>query len=284
MSEPESSAASTEPEEEKGGEETNAVHGAQADPPIPAGVLKKARGHVQGNEVLLAFFLFFLLTFVVAGFIKLVFPTEKGKSPVWELAAFQIPVQLVVAFVIVRLRLLIGGARGLSALGWSTGANPLRGVAKGILWYIPMGFSWWTLAILYMIGLKALGLEPPKQQVLQFFLRPGVPVYGLALLWITTCVTAPLAEELLFRGSLFSWLRGQFSFWPAALLMALAFSLPHGGWKFIIPLGYLAIMLAWLREKTGSIWPSIGLHAAHNFSTLLLVTLFPPPEASGFLW
>jgi membrane protease YdiL (CAAX protease family) len=228
---------------------------------------------VQGAEVLQAFFLFFLLSFAVATLSKYLFQGEESKAIPWQLAALQVPIHLLIAFAIFRLRLFCGGRSGLQALGWTESPSPFQGFTKGILWYLPMGFSWWTLAILYMMGLKALGIDPPKQEVIEFFLRPDIPIYGVAFLWITTCLTAPLAEELLFRGSLFSWLRKKFSFWPAALLTALAFALPHGGWKFIIPLGYLALMLAWLREKSGSIWLAMGLHAAHNFTTLLIISL-----------
>ncbi len=266
---------------------------SRTEPPTPPPILPPdpreevqgpSQAKVQGSEVLQAFFLFFLLSFAVAQLMRFAFPTEEGKPPVWQLAAAQIPIHLIIVFAILRFRLFRGGVPGLAALGWTTLPSPLKGFAKGLLWYIPMGFSWWTLTILYMIALKGLGVAPPKQAVLQIFLQPGIPLYALVLLWTTTCISAPFAEEFLFRGSLFSWLRTKFSFWPAAFITAVAFALPHGGWKFLVPLGYLAIMLAWLREKTGSIWPSIGLHAAHNFVTLMLVTLVSPPEGAGFLW
>ncbi|GEM_PF-4848360 len=231
------------------------------------------RSGVTGFEVLMAFFLFFLLSFIAANLSRWLFAGNDASKHPWQLAALQIPVHLFLAFSILWLRRFHGGTGSQKALGWTQVPSPLKGILKGMLWYLPMGFSWWTLAFLYSLGLKALGLGPPKQEVLQFFLKSGIPPYGMVLLWITTCVTAPLAEELLFRGSLFSWLRGKLSFWPAALITALAFSFPHGGWKFVIPLGYLALMLAWLREQSGSIWEPVGLHAMHNATTLLLVTL-----------
>ncbi len=249
---------------------------SEVPPALPPRLPGSFKERIQGAEVLQAFFLFFLLSAAISLLVKQLVPTgDPGLVP-WELGVAQLPLHLVIVASILLLRRWMGGPEGLSALGWTWNPNPLIGFARGLLWYIPMGFSWWTMAILYMVGLKALGMEPPKQEVLNFFLRPGVPLYGQLLLWIVTCATAPLAEELLFRGSLFSWLRYRFSFWPAALLTALAFALPHGGWKFIVPLGYLAIMLAWLRERSGSIWPAVGLHAAHNFVTLVLVVLFHP--------
>lgn len=50
---------------------------------------------------------------------------------------------------------------------------------------------------------------------------------GMAFL-AATLVTAPLAEELVFRAALFGWVRRYAGFWPSALISSLAFGVYHG--------------------------------------------------------
>jgi uncharacterized protein len=77
---------------------------------------------------------------------------------------------------------------------------------------------------------------------------------------------APLSEELFFRGMVFAGLRTRLSLWPAALASGAIFGLPH------VPTGPLAALLlvifgaalAWLYERTGSLWPCIFLHTLNN--------------------
>lgn len=79
----------------------------------------------------------------------------------------------------------------------------------------------------------------------------------------------PLVEELLFRGVLLSALQARWGNLGAALLSSLAFALAHLpglNWQvFAVPaLLLLALALAWLRLRSGSIWPSVLAHAANN--------------------
>ena len=39
---------------------------------------------------------------------------------------------------------------------------------------------------------------------------------------------------------------------------------PTGSWGVVVQLTVLGIALAWVYERTGSIWPSIGIHALNN--------------------
>ncbi|HZX71966.1 MAG TPA: CPBP family intramembrane glutamic endopeptidase [Rhodanobacter sp.] len=88
----------------------------------------------------------------------------------------------------------------------------------------------------------------------------------LALMAVTL---GPLVEELLFRGVLLSALLQRWGTGVAVLLSSLAFALAHLpglNWQlFALPalLG-LALALAWLRLRSGSIWPSVVAHGANN--------------------
>jgi len=79
----------------------------------------------------------------------------------------------------------------------------------------------------------------------------------------------PLVEELLFRGVLLSALRQRWGNALAVSLSSLAFALAHLpglDWQvYALPaLLLLAVVLAWLRLRSGSIWPSVLAHGANN--------------------
>ena len=85
---------------------------------------------------------------------------------------------------------------------------------------------------------------------------------------------APFVEETLFRGLVFGNLRGK-SRTVAYLVSCLLFALLHV-WQFavvnrdityfLLMLQYLVpgLVLAWVYDRTGTLWTSIGLHAAAN--------------------
>jgi membrane protease YdiL (CAAX protease family) len=74
---------------------------------------------------------------------------------------------------------------------------------------------------------------------------------------------APIVEELTFRGLGFHILRrlGQ---WPAIVLTGLAFGLAHGLLEGLPVLVVFGAALAFLRSRTGSIYPGILVHSAFN--------------------
>ncbi len=86
----------------------------------------------------------------------------------------------------------------------------------------------------------------------------------LWLLMILIAVVAPLAEELFFRGMLYPLLRQRLSIWPSILVNGLLFSLIHILPPLLPGLFLVGVVLAWVREKSGSIVPCILLHALQN--------------------
>lgn len=90
-------------------------------------------------------------------------------------------------------------------------------------------------------------------------------------------VLAPAAEEMLMRGEGFAAAR---RFLPPAatiLVTALLFAMAHvSAWGFARPvsLAPLALMLGWLRWRTGRLWPCIALHGWSNLA-LIAYVLWP---------
>jgi membrane protease YdiL (CAAX protease family) len=88
---------------------------------------------------------------------------------------------------------------------------------------------------------------------------------------ISLVLLPPLVEETVFRGFLFTGLRKKLVFVQATLIASLLFASLHllessKGllWVAGIDTFVLSIVLCYLREKTGALWASIGLHAIKN--------------------
>ena len=79
-------------------------------------------------------------------------------------------------------------------------------------------------------------------------------------------VLAPIAEELVFRGWIYTALRRRLSFWPSYLATVVMFAGIHWDASHvrIVQVLPLAAALGLLRERAGSIKPTIALHAVYN--------------------
>jgi len=103
---------------------------------------------------------------------------------------------------------------------------------------------------------------------------------GLVYAFITVVLIAPVMEEVVFRGYVFSRLRNFLKFIPSVILVSLLFGYLHlhngkGGaiaWAAFTETFVASIVLCILREKTGNIWAGVCVHAVNNLVSL--VTFF----------
>lgn len=82
-----------------------------------------------------------------------------------------------------------------------------------------------------------------------------------------TCVVAPISEEFLFRGFIFTALRNWRGVWPAAILTGILFGAVHAGSApavDLVPLAGLGFGLCMLYRATGSLYPCIATHVLNN--------------------
>lgn len=95
--------------------------------------------------------------------------------------------------------------------------------------------------------------------------------YELALIFVALVVLAPLVEEILFRGFLFTAFRRTFGFWLGAVGVSLLFAVAHGQANVGIDVFVLSMFLCYLREKTDSLWPAVALHALKNLVAFIVL-------------
>jgi membrane protease YdiL (CAAX protease family) len=87
---------------------------------------------------------------------------------------------------------------------------------------------------------------------------------------------APISEEIFFRGFIFGGLRRRLSFAGAALISAAIFGVFHytgAGSLGVVPqLAFLGFALAWVYERTGSIYPTMAIHVTNNLLAFIVLT------------
>jgi membrane protease YdiL (CAAX protease family) len=125
-------------------------------------------------------------------------------------------------------------------------------------------------------------LDSGQRQQTGFENARSVP--ELIITFISLVVLPPLVEEIVMRGFLFSSLKRGLKVVPAALLTSVIFASAHLQFGQDAPLLWLAaidtfilsLVLCYLRQRTGSLWAGIGLHALKN--CLAFIVLFVLPQ------
>jgi membrane protease YdiL (CAAX protease family) len=129
--------------------------------------------------------------------------------------------------------------------------------------------------VLYLVMVSVVSHFVPSLNVDQAQQIGFNDVHGLlplSLTFVSLVVLPPLAEEIMVRGLLFTSLKRAMRLWPAVLTTSLIFGAAHlaeGGaagplWIGFIDTFILSLVLCYLREKTGSLWAGITLHALKN--------------------
>jgi uncharacterized protein len=125
--------------------------------------------------------------------------------------------------------------------------------------------SFYVLAAVY----TAL-VSPDAEQTVAQDLGADEGTFGLIAAGFMVICIAPFAEEFFFRGFFYRALRSKYSVIVAALIDGALFGVIHydfsGADALLIlpPLAVLGFMFCLVYEKTGSLWPVIGLHAFNN--------------------
>ena len=128
------------------------------------------------------------------------------------------------------------------------------------------------LQFLLVTGLAHWGIEAPLQPVVEI-LRESSSLLEWTLVAGMTVILAPLSEELLFRGWLYRFLKGQLRPWLAAQVSALLFALVHLNAFAFFPLWLLGLLLIYGYEYSGSLRVPILWHALFNLNTLIFLAI-----------
>jgi membrane protease YdiL (CAAX protease family) len=161
-------------------------------------------------------------------------------------------------------------AKKAFALGPASPLELVLGASLGIILHLPAGY----------LGALVERRFPTPPELLRGQLQQLTPtsaVLGVGML-LSVAVVVPFAEELFFRGALFSALTRTGPALVAIWTTSIGFALAHQEPRNWAPLLLVALTLGVLRSLGGSIWAGVALHAAFNAATLSFVFMQRPVE------
>lgn len=120
--------------------------------------------------------------------------------------------------------------------------------------------------------LRWLGREPETQSAVRIMETAVLPMRR-ALFTFASIVLVPVAEEVLFRGLLYATIKEQGRPVLALVVSSVLFSAIHLNWLAFVPFIVLAVILALLYERTGSLLAPIIVHAGFNAINVVAYTL-----------
>lgn len=149
------------------------------------------------------------------------------------------------------------------------------------IWLALAGFAIYLVTYLTTIViLKQFipSLDTEQKQELGFSTSVAGP--ELIFIFVSLVILPPLAEEFMVRGFLYTGIRTKIKPVLAAILTSVIFAVAHlqwgSGkallWVAAIDTFVLSLVLVYLRQKTGSLWPGVVVHFIKN--SLAFIALF----------
>jgi len=129
-----------------------------------------------------------------------------------------------------------------------------------------VGSGLWAAIVLYLQPDLFISDTKPIQELIQS--------EALWLVLFVICIGAPLSEEFLFRGFLFSGLsKTRLGLTGTALLTSLLWTSLHVGYSIfgLVEVLAMGLYFSWLLVRTGSVWVPIFAHAANNTAACVVL-------------
>jgi membrane protease YdiL (CAAX protease family) len=241
-------------------------------PSLPADTLPAGPARRQGPgwvETILILVAYFALQFVLGGAFGLASQTLAKFFPnsvpgpgdrLVTVVILTLVGAAVVTLALVKRRwaplLRDGGPAGFGFTA-PTGAQILFGAVMGVVAPLVGGLLTQLLAGDHTVSQSVSELADSAHVIMRIALLPVAVLVG------------PFVEEVLFRGALLALLRTRFGDGWAIAASAVVFGIVHlpdlGGLWYAVPnLALVGALCAWLRVRSGSIWPAFVCHAANN--------------------
>jgi membrane protease YdiL (CAAX protease family) len=96
----------------------------------------------------------------------------------------------------------------------------------------------------------------------------GQPTPAWIIAIVRGCLIVPIFEEVFFRGVLLSWLRSRLNVHGAIFIMAALFALMHGSLVVAPYVFIFAVVVGYVRVRTGSTFNTIIMHSLNNLLLL----------------
>ena len=116
----------------------------------------------------------------------------------------------------------------------------------------------------------ALGLLP--EEILDEYIEASSALVGDIGVWtvILAVIVAPLVEEIVMRGLVYTRMKKGMPVVVAMLLSSGLFGVLHGQWVWMIYTAVFGMVLVWIFERTQSLYSCMLLHFSYNGCSMLL--------------
>jgi membrane protease YdiL (CAAX protease family) len=146
-------------------------------------------------------------------------------------------------------------------------------------WLVVCALALGIAAYLPAVGLAGLmerlwPMSDAERLAHDSWFKPRSFSHGVAL-FVFVAGIGVFAEELLFRGALYTGLRPEHSPASAGWITSVLFILVHGDPRFWPAMLAVAGLLALARAVSGSLWPPLFLHAGFNATALAMPFVRP---------
>ncbi len=142
--------------------------------------------------------------------------------------------------------------------------NPVKALLLIVKFYILYIFGAVAISLLtlkFNFSIPGFGTQPDYSNIFE-----GIHVAGIFILVV---ILAPVFEELLFRGLIYSKIIGTVKF--KIIVNSLLFASIHLQAQIFLPLFALGIIISYIRYKTNSIYPAIIFHSLNNLITFIAI-------------
>ena len=150
--------------------------------------------------------------------------------------------------------------------------NDARAAFTGAAVYLLCAPLIYGVTLIWPWVMEQFGRTVAEQDVALGFLElEGMPLAGAVVLGV---LVIPLIEELLFRGFLLPVLVRTSGTAAGLLATSLLFGILHGV-DYLAPIACLALVLGWIRLRTGRLAAACAVHVLHNGVQVALLVFLP---------
>jgi membrane protease YdiL (CAAX protease family) len=258
--------------------------GVQSPPPPPPPgiqIVVPERRPVGAAKAILIFIVYMFTQFIAGLIVTVAYMVGTGKDPSMTASFVDDPVLLMAAatggFVLggpVVFLLARAMERGRT---WKEALAPF-GMVKASPGAIAAGIGLGVaIAMVLGFGLELVFPSPEDVEgpLIQAASAPG---WQRILFVLLAVVLAPVFEEFLFRGVMYTGMMRSWGKWPAGIVVTLSFGLLHiadvgGYWPALFMVTVVGLGLLLVRIRTNSLIPAIAMHSAYNLSQVLALYL-----------
>lgn len=198
---------------------------------------------------------------------------EQVLARVMELSALVVIISGILALFIYWLIFVIRKKKLMSEV--SLGAMDVRGILPVIL----LGVSFDIVITLLLIVVPF-----PQSWMDSYVTNSNTLVDGNVFVnWIAVVIMAPVVEEIVFRGLVYTRLKKGMPALAAAILSSMVFGVMHGTIIWFCYTFVFGMLLVWCYEKFQSLAANILLHMSFNLTGHVLSMVSDIPDAAAWV-